>query len=549
MTLDYKVFHSVGVVVADVKSPTLLSVQVITTDEPPDLSNSDRQFDVDLALTPYRAPDWSNVTFDDYETIVPTKDTYGSVYIEHNLYNDLYNNNKIVDNNNFASQWPPTNWKLATLTSIVYWDPNDTGIPRTVIHYHGYWAQVTDRSSGFKVTFSDPNSQITANVDFDDINVLSAPPLTAYGNDPRLMGTEAEGSWGVVFVERSHADQLGLLCPKVPIGLDTFKPPPVTIPAPPPSGDPPPNVRPNPGQGHKIAQRINISLVDPDPILEMVLDKIDDEARVAGAFPTTDDKAGVSGIVSSRNKPGLPVAIDLIAHAYEGVLEFGTWQITSTDQISIMLEGEWKNRSPSEIRLLGCNTALTTAGQAAMRHLKSVFREKNTDVRVYGAKTMLFAYDFGPEGFQTDDELVEVDALPEAIDPPFLSDVVDRWFARFPPVGGPTTISVLRNSLRTETFDEARAARIKPWVENRGVVQQSPSDSGIDDLFSEFGGSIVRAPGLLEHPDSEQLYPAGFVNGERVFHRVTTFRGGAFVRVYTRDFPDGVLVRRQASSP
>ena len=128
MTLDYKVFHGVAAVVTKVQSATVLSV-CTTTDGSADLSDPNRQFDVNSQQTLGPASNWDNAIFDDYGTIVPgqinepldpSQPIIGWVYVEHDYYTE--------HSQTFVQSWP-TGWNLATHTSIAYLNSGDNGSP------------------------------------------------------------------------------------------------------------------------------------------------------------------------------------------------------------------------------------------------------------------------------------------------------------------------------------------------------------------------------------------------------------------------------------
>lgn len=566
MPREYKVFHGVGVVVAEVKSHTMLSVLAITTGDPVDFSVPARRFDVDLTRTPGRGA-WGLVQFDDRgvkadgKPLEPLLDCtqlrrgittigsgpagagqlddqtrgafVGAVYIEHGLYGSLYDAHIAC-----SGAWPPSMCSLAEITSIAYSSNTAANGSFAGKRYLGFKATV-DSTSPLTVTFSrTPNTQVV--VDLSGTDFDSAPPPEAYG-DIASLATDSQVNEGVLFVELTYAATLGLVDPKIPIGLDGYAPP---APSPDPPDNPPPHP-PQPSPGPAPMQRINISLVHPDATLNTVLDEIVGEVRVAGAFPSKDDRNGLFGVVSRMSKPAHPVAIDLIAHAQQGVLQFGTWVIDSNEQVSTLLLKEWKKRSPHEIRLLGCNTARTVPGQAAMRHLKEVFSEDGNDVSVYGATVPLYARDFGPQGLISTNVLVECEAMPPPLDTVAPGDIVDSWFDRFQAVQTMRILGI-RDALRAMTIEEIVAKSTGTLAQNRRLVELASRARDIDALFAGLAEGIVTAPGLLEIPDSEQLYPAGSRYGEAVFHRVTSFFGGAMFRLYPKGFESGILVRRRS---
>ena len=95
--------------------------------------------------------------------------------------------------------------------------------------------------------------------------------------------------------------------------------------------------------------------------------------------------------------------LDLIAHAADGQLQLGDWAITATEQMAAVIAQAIPAGLLASIRLLGCYTAATQRGVAAMRHLKEVF-----EVPVFGTSTIIGADSFGPVGLFSTVQLLEV---------------------------------------------------------------------------------------------------------------------------------------------
>lgn len=537
--MTYRVFHGVAAVVVDVESETKFSVAAITSESD---NGSKSAFDVDRQQTPAANPQNTNQwNFDDHMTIGTTEcnsqGKRGTAYIEHGQYVDpVWHKAHIVE------PWPPENYSLGACTSVVYSGEN----PPT--RYHGFPVKVTQSATPgpLQVKFSPLGNSYTVTFGTDFLD----PPFEARTSNDVITSGNPE-NWvldatGILFVNSSFAkDTLQLEEPKVPIWLDTGGGGPSDPPVPAPPGAPLPK-KPAPPSPQPV-QRISISLAHPDDILNEVLDKIDGEARVVGVYSDDREPPTVYSVVEHRQKVGHPLGIDLIAHAAKGILQFAKWKIDSADQLCIKLRDEWKMRSPREIRLLGCSTAVSPSGRAALRHLKSVFGQVHSDIHVYGSTTALLATDFGQKGFLHDELLVEVEDLPVSAMEPSATDVVTEWFGRFAPVL--KSSDSIRTSLTKETRSEAIARSIGPLIgpddSTRGIIGRPR----IDDLFSQLETTLFSAPGLLEVPDAERLYPAESGTGDTLYHRVSFFRGGAFVRVYSNEFPNGVLIRRRVAAP
>jgi hypothetical protein len=546
----YKVFHGVWAKVSAVSPISVFAIVGGTGNDPL------RQFDVDPSLTPRTTDeDWSDVQFDNYMTI-GAENSDGWVYIEHGHYSKIYNGHI---KNGDEGQWPPPGYPLGACTSIVYLDSVNSPLRR----YRGYRAKIGSVDGNdpmkFRVQFENENGTWAAanTVDFSGDNVLVEPPWEAHLGVACLSSSSVEGTEGLLFLDSQYAagSGLGLGDPKVPIGLGYS-------PGDPGDGNDEPSVpgsgkphKPPPGKGPKprSMQRISVSLARPDKILGEVLDKIDGEARVVGVISQDKEHSTVCSVVERRRRAGHPVAIDLIAHSQNGILQFGSWRIKGNDQACLALREEWKKHSPVEIRLLGCSTARVPEGLAAMQGLKEVFGEVHDDFRVYGSKTALFAGDFGPDGFLRDDLLIELGELLEANPYPAIAPgstkIIESWFGRFKGLAGGSM-----GSLTTETMKEAQAASVGPLLEPHGGTDVAVGHDALKQLIGTLDGALYDLPGLLEMPEAELLYPAtvskndaGSRPNEPVFHRVSSFLGGALVRLYTDKYPRGVIRRAVGS--
>jgi hypothetical protein len=278
--------------------------------------------------------------------------------------------------------------------------------------------------------------------------------------------------------------------------------------------------------------RLNISEVDPDPVLAQALDVIVGESRVGGAQRSGPNNsiAGVIDTVQASTLPN-PVVLDLIAHAANGELQLASWSITATEPFAAQLAAAIQPGMLAAVRLLGCYTADTQPGMDALRHLKATL-----GVPVLGTSNMIFASDFDAAGFHTDAVLIEVDDLPSAAAP--LSNAkLEQGFARFPLVD---SIADLHANLLDESREEAE----KLTSHFRGRPKPLISAIPIGTVFS-LGTTVLRtAPGLLAIPDREWLYPS---TTPGMFHRVTLLFGGRLIRVYPNAHPKGVLFHRAAA--
>jgi hypothetical protein len=337
--------------------------------------------------------------------------------------------------------------------------------------------------------------------------------------------------------------------------------------------------------------RINISEKYPDPTLNQTLEQVTGEIGVVGALDVGNAQ-GVEGAVRAvySERPVEPYGLDLISHSRDGVLELGTWMLKDGDADTKILRDHLGERAVQEIRLLGCITAMTEAGQRGVRYLKTLFPK----VQIWSSTVPLQAYDFGPAGILSnvaDAVLADAGNLPDISDSQVMRAHVERWFARFRAYTDYDLSTVLDN-LRVESLEQVTAALRRRPVTQRWEIRQytgklrdpffSPLNSAIDlrmsslntagnlrrlpDVIDSLPGPIgplrdVLAPrhelapsvdglrpglatarGLLALPDFEAISPS---NREPLggFHRATVLLGGWFVRLYPTFAPNGVIAR------
>lgn len=241
--LEFKVFHGVGAVIAEIKSDTLLSVLGYVDDNAfLDFSNTDLRFSVDMTRTPRRAGAWSKVLIDDRgidsegKELEPSVDAaklplcitsigsgssddpmrgafVGAVYLERSYFLSLRDTK--------LSGWPdkPGVLSLLEITSIAYSKSTDNG-PRANKRYHGFPATVTG-VSGNNVTVQIVETDATHKVTFTakDTNAYDpAPPPEALGGEVSLANNLSVGQSGALFLELQTAVKAGLQGGKMPIG-------------------------------------------------------------------------------------------------------------------------------------------------------------------------------------------------------------------------------------------------------------------------------------------------------------------------------------------
>lgn len=280
--------------------------------------------------------------------------------------------------------------------------------------------------------------------------------------------------------------------------------------------------------------RMNITVVEPDRTLARSITRIAQVYRVR-------DASDVHAVVQAANSSQRPLQLDLIAHARDGKLHLGQWEISASETASEQLFQGLAPGTLAAVRLLGCFTGHTVAGRRAMRHLKRGLTEQlGNSIRVYGTRNLIGARDFEQDGFRVDREplLIEHDQLP-AGDLEAIRDEA-AWFSVLESLDAPFPSA---SQLQLESGDEARAdaATYKPvkWK----VEESRPGHGSIDDVLANRDSEPWRDPGLLQLPDVELLFPVGSITGAARFVRVTSLFEGRYVRVYPIGWPEGILFR------
>jgi hypothetical protein len=559
-TTELKVFHGVGAVIARVTSHTKFSAfAIISPNETVDFSQTARLFEVDLRATPGNVgtTEWSKVKFDDRgvtrddQELPPQLDVIslplgittlgsggledlergrfvGAVYIEHDHYNAIYGDAIAIPSN--PTPWPGDYYKRFQVTSVAY-SASGTD-PRAGKRYHGFRGIVRGVVGRLiQVEFPQRDGSVLGpwwfNLDAAD-ECDSDPPPAALDGEPSIAAGPVAGQEGAFFIALPHAAGLSLSGPKLPIGLEelrfTATVAEILVTAP-------------------KRKQVSVSVVSNDPVLKEVLAKIDGEARVTTVLGPHGVEGVVKEAVGSVRPTSMMCTLDLIAHAKNGILQFGGWVVDAHEQDSAKLSGLWGARKPDMIRLLGCNTAATKPGRAAMKHLASVFGR-----RVYGATGPLYARDFDKNGLTKKSEiLLAADNDKFGLVEDRLSDAtVERWFQRFGRIAGAEFVDLL-GRLRAETREEATRERAAEMPGSWPVGYFTADD--LERLLAELVHEIAEAPGLLAVPDFDALFPVRSSDGEARFHRVTILLGGRFVRVYPIDYPDGVILRAKRVLP
>ena len=288
-----------------------------------------------------------------------------------------------------------------------------------------------------------------------------------------------------------------------------------------------------------VFERVSVSHTAPDATVQRVLDRIDHEVLVGDALGAD----GVQGVIASqaRRTTRAPFSLDLIGHARRGVLQLGNWPVDGNAIWRALREAcvrELAELPLVKIRLLGCNTALTVDGQAAMRRLHGVFR-----VPVEGSKVPLSARQFDGGGFLADAVLTDQDHLPPPAQPTL--QAAEQWLADFEPLPG-QTIRTLADRLRRESLSDT----IRDWTRTlpqlRWPIRQV-TRAQLDGVLAHAMSRPVLAPGLLALPELELVSPIADGFGAPRYHRVTVLMDGYWLRLYPRDHPEGVVLATEAT--
>ncbi|HET9622776.1 MAG TPA: DUF4347 domain-containing protein [Kofleriaceae bacterium] len=343
------------------------------------------------------------------------------------------------------------------------------------------------------------------------------------------------------------------------------------------------------------AAQFCITETAPDPTLKRALDNITKLplVHVPGLLPAipplpapqaNDEDVSVLDVLKKLVEQNLPgkITLDVIAHAHDGEIQLGTCSISDVNKkLSNLADQLTANQIRlsqfiEKIRLLGCLTAETDAGRAAIRTIK-----KLTGVPVWGTTTLISAEDFGRTGFHSPQSLIESDQMQAARGapwmakgelgaalPPSSAELLDKpraWFLERPTASFnaqllgvddngrsavPDVIGHLLESLQAETAEQARrdmnahptgdASRPRRW----DVVAAPPNGPSLADLLQSCEPEVRIVEGLLLLPDVEVLYPAPAApDGTPRFFRVTHLLGGHLIRVYPGDsYPVGALL-------
>ncbi|MBA3817768.1 MAG: hypothetical protein H0X17_02670 [Deltaproteobacteria bacterium] len=250
--------------------------------------------------------------------------------------------------------------------------------------------------------------------------------------------------------------------------------------------------------------------------LARIHDKIEHKVLVDGRT----DLEELFGRLLDAIVPGAPIkprTLDLIGHSTAGksLLQVGDWVIDRTSATVTAFFRELADQDVlgrlgiHAVRLLGCQTADTTAGRDTITALANIL-----GVEVFGTTELLYSAHYDAGGFRDECSHVLICA----------SDL------RQPPET--RGLATARSPYpRTLDIDALPAAAL------RGPIVEWPRRIASFEAGRELLGLIRRTegahmPGLLATPSCEIVMPAAHPGA---YHRMQVLLAGDFVRVY----PDG----------
>lgn len=266
-----------------------------------------------------------------------------------------------------------------------------------------------------------------------------------------------------------------------------------------------------------------------------VLLKIRDDKETLLAGVSGPGNETFEGVIKGKASATKSVHFDIVGHSKDGVQTLCDW-LVNDGPIARNITARWQQATPAprlgNVRFLGCNTAVTTAGIAALARLSKLW-----GVPIVGTTTPIDDGDFTEDGFnprQLKTKVIAESDLPEGD-----SDARRMgWFrGRQRAASGSMEFSVLRSETVSEiAHDVQRYPRRFRW--KIGSIRQRQ----IERILSLALDVPRLSPGLLALPDYELVWPARTsALGLSRFHRMTVLLGGAYVRLYPRGSSAGVL--------
>jgi hypothetical protein len=281
-----------------------------------------------------------------------------------------------------------------------------------------------------------------------------------------------------------------------------------------------------------------------DPHLNVVADPTDGEvAKMVDIISNEEPvdrleslKRFLEELTACRRSPATEKGrtLDLIAHSDQARLLHLGKSVVDPRQESVRLlfeqiaaDGLLKALNITELRLLGCETAMSAEGQLAIRTLSEIL-----GIRVLGTTKLLYAAYFCEDGLKSRYEPV----LCDAANLPGLTEERGRWPQDpLPPVAAPFEFENIQSS----SIDELPMVG---WPRLRLVANPDPGarDTGVRpllDLIEPGDGRVM--PHLLAKPRCELLVLSG---GDRV-RRIEILFDFELVRIHPADGPDSIVYR------
>jgi hypothetical protein len=283
------------------------------------------------------------------------------------------------------------------------------------------------------------------------------------------------------------------------------------------------------------APRLSVISVEPDGELDRIAGAIAARARIDGP----DALAALLEGLCAAGGPGAiaaPRTLDLIGHATAaGQLRLGSWVLDATrpevtDWFRLLATREVCRRlGVRAVRLLGCHTASTEPGRAAIRVLAGIL-----GVEVLGARELLHAGHYDRDGFREVWEFLLVPASGRSYEPCAARSGSNRpgaWSGPHalalgtPPA--PASVPGVGPGPHTLELDALPAPALGPRGAGTPRVVSAAGAREILALVQRDAGAPI--PGHAGAPVAELALPASRPGG---YHVAQVLLGGAFLRVF-----------------
>ncbi len=304
-----------------------------------------------------------------------------------------------------------------------------------------------------------------------------------------------------------------------------------------------------------MAKLLNIRQAQPDAQLATTWNVIENAHAVADLAGLEQKLVELAG---EHQPPDTEQWLDLIGHAYEGVLQLGTSAIENDPSRMRVFAKTCKSALQAlrvtKVRLLGCGTASTPAGRDAIRALKTALEnEQLPGIDVLGTTVPISSHNFDAAGLKsTFKGIVSRKNLPIPGLANFMAAARDEdaaWaerrdmsFKLFRQILPGASLPELMRGLTPESLDEIlrerdRSPCNRPWEVR--LMHMIPGD--LSPIQAVLLPGCAVAPGLLAGTEVELLVPASRTHGQ-MFYRLTVLLDSSFVRIYLPEEPLGRLL-------